>query len=592
MKNKYYITLVAGSRVNGMPKFGSKTEESQHELHLLQLQKELNRPIKYHSSLGTIEVELTDEEYLSYSDDHRVYDISINEMPLLCSTKFVDYDITQNNQWHLKQVSNNLFAKTIVLCGFKLELQEYIHGVPGVESVSINHGIVITNEQNKLVHNSQVYSLDVLNPPTEVLHIFSTNGVVTGYDVTNYVCYDYISDSFIVIDNPQSSHIPLYTVKIKHYYDAVTLWWTGIQAGVLGFYDLNPIIGLDEIYRCTLEGQGVDIIIGDAHINYDLEEFAGRIELGYNPYDSLFNQAYLSFDDDGHPSHGTISASIAMGATCGIARKAKCIGVTLFDFSEGENLDHSTVNASDQIMSGLNWIVSYIYEKKHTSVGKPYPIIVCLNLEYTGYNTAVDDAIASMITEGALVIIPAGNGDRFHAHSPYRPEALLVAASDYGVTASNFTDYGGHVDLYAPGSDIVCLMNNGTLVRKDGTSLAASIVAGLGSIFLSMYPDATPAELKRVLLGSAGNYVTFNKDATVSKFVQHPFYGYIDRSTIETSKLAQDLIYTAIPYYIGYDGEYDFGSKQELTLNNIASAVVSAGKSESTELATSFRLVP
>jgi subtilisin family serine protease len=77
------------------------------------------------------------------------------------------------------------------------------------------------------------------------------------------------------------------------------------------------------------------------------------------------------------------------------------------------------------------------------------------------------------------------------------PDAITVAASDRLDGRDSFSNWGGCVDLFAPGVGIMSASNAGDSLytTMSGTSMASPHVAGIAAVFLSRYPNATTAEV-------------------------------------------------------------------------------------------------
>lgn len=148
-----------------------------------------------------------------------------------------------------------------------------------------------------------------------------------------------------------------------------------------------------------------------------------------------------------------------------------------------------------------------------------------LNLSFgKGYSpekAAVDDAVRYAESRGALVVHASGNDGENADEKPSFPTPAYVgvgrAANWIEVGASSwrggdslaapFSNYGrGHVDVFAPGVDILSTNSTGGVVRESGTSMAAPVVSGLAALIMAYHPALTAAQVKRIILESAIPY--------------------------------------------------------------------------------------
>jgi subtilisin family serine protease len=83
------------------------------------------------------------------------------------------------------------------------------------------------------------------------------------------------------------------------------------------------------------------------------------------------------------------------------------------------------------------------------------------------------------------------------------PNVISVAASGKNDRLANFSNYGAQtVDLAAPGVSVLSTVPGGGYETKSGTSMATPHVAGVAGLIATLYPDATPEQIKTRLLSN------------------------------------------------------------------------------------------
>ena len=146
----------------------------------------------------------------------------------------------------------------------------------------------------------------------------------------------------------------------------------------------------------------------------------------------------------------------------------------------------------------------------------------------------VDEAVKFAENKDVLVVHGSGNGGLdVDAEESYPSDRYLdgsEAANWINVGASGmindetiaakFSNYGHkHVDLFAPGQNIISTDSSSTYSMNDGTSLSAPVVSGIASLILSYYPDLTTQQLIAILLESA---YKIDKKVIAPGFVDEP----------------------------------------------------------------------
>ena len=153
-----------------------------------------------------------------------------------------------------------------------------------------------------------------------------------------------------------------------------------------------------------------------------------------------------------------------------------------------------------------------------------------------GYSQLVSDAVDYANAHGALVIAAAGNENTTQPLYPGAYEGVIaVSATNWNDTLASFSNYGGWVDISAPGVSIVSTMptymvalTNATFMAPyypysnhysymSGTSMACPNAAGVAALIWSRYPDMTAEFVRQQLeltcddLGAPGFDIYFGQ---------------------------------------------------------------------------------
>jgi len=197
--------------------------------------------------------------------------------------------------------------------------------------------------------------------------------------------------------------------------------------------------------------------------------------------------------DAGNPYHGTHVAGIAAAATengRGIAGMAPDCKIMAVQSGEG-----------DIIYNGAQGI---IYASENGAD--------VINLSWGGYDSYAveEDAIASAIFMGKVVVAAAGNDNTDQAHYPSGYENVIgVASINPDNAKSSFSNYGFEIDVSAPGNSIYSTIVNEAgqpgYAYLDGTSMSAPLVSGIASLVLDANPGWSNAKVAIKLVNSCDN---------------------------------------------------------------------------------------
>ena len=253
----------------------------------------------------------------------------------------------------------------------------------------------------------------------------------------------------------------------------------------------SPTWGLDRVdqralplsgsFTYTPTGAGVTVYIIDTGLRFDHSEFGGRAHAGFD----AIADGRAGADCNGHGTHvgGTVG-----GATYGVAKGVKLVGVRVLDCEGSGTLSG--------VIAGLDWVTA--------NASKPAVANMSLG---GGISQALDDAVRRSIATGVAYAIAAGNENiDACAASPARvAEALTVGASTSSDARATYSNYGTCLDLFAPGSSVTSAWYTGATATGtiSGTSMAAPHVAGTAALYLEGNPTAAPGTVATAILSSA-----------------------------------------------------------------------------------------
>jgi subtilisin family serine protease len=243
---------------------------------------------------------------------------------------------------------------------------------------------------------------------------------------------------------------------------------------------------LDGSYVAPNAGAGVTVYIIDSGIRYDHADFGGRASFGAD---------FIGGDGSDCRGHGTHVAGTVGGAQYGVAKGVALVSVRVFGCTGSTPFE--------TIVAAVDWVTGNAVR----------PAVV--NMSLGGPASAIaDEAVANSIASGITYVLSAGNSNIDACNqSPARvPEAITVGATDAADTRASFSNWGGCVDLFAPGVSIQSAWYTSATATTSlsGTSMAAPHVTGAVAQILSDQPSLTPTAISDLLFRRSTKVVVQN----------------------------------------------------------------------------------
>ncbi|MBT4792596.1 MAG: S8 family serine peptidase [Halobacteriovoraceae bacterium] len=235
--------------------------------------------------------------------------------------------------------------------------------------------------------------------------------------------------------------------------------------------------------------------------NHDDNEYAGDCK-GWNFTGKKDNGSNRPDDFVGHGTH--ISGIIAgvRNNNYGISGVSNRIKILPIKVLSNTAEDSQTLGTSDRLIKAILYAVQMKADVINLSLGWP------LSFDKKHLIEAVQEAVKN----GVTVVAAAGNNDHSEPIMPCGYEGVIcVGSSDPDKSVSDFSNFGAHVDVLAPGNNILSTYptantplffdTNGFEI-KSGTSQSTPYVSALVASIKGIYAGISEQEVRARVLGS------------------------------------------------------------------------------------------
>jgi hypothetical protein len=106
--------------------------------------------------------------------------------------------------------------------------------------------------------------------------------------------------------------------------------------------------------------------------------------------------------------------------------------------------------------------------------------------------------------KGIVLVASSGNDEGRMENFPANCTHVLgIAATNSNDSHASYSNYGNHVSVAAPGSNIYSTWMGGGYRYENGTSMAAPYAAGLAALLRARFPSYTPDQIASAILDNA-----------------------------------------------------------------------------------------
>ncbi|WP_182607835.1 type VII secretion-associated serine protease mycosin, partial [Streptomyces alkaliphilus] len=253
----------------------------------------------------------------------------------------------------------------------------------------------------------------------------------------------------------------------------------------------------------TTRGAGVTVAVLDTGVDDSHPDLYGAVLEGAD----LVGEGARPGDPE-WARHGTAMAAIIAGRGHGPDRGSGVIGVApeamvlpvrvLLEEEDPARAEHRRRDGST-VAEGIRWAVDNGADVINLSLGDDSP---------TAHPDPEEDAaIRHALARGVVVVASAGNGGEDGDPVSYPagyPGVIAVTAADRTGARAPFSTRRWYATVGAPGKDVVIASPGGRYLHGWGTSAAAAFVSGAVALVRAAHPELGPAEIRRLLVETAG----------------------------------------------------------------------------------------
>jgi subtilisin family serine protease len=256
----------------------------------------------------------------------------------------------------------------------------------------------------------------------------------------------------------------------------------------------------DRAWDVTRGNSSIIIAVCDNGVEYNHPDLTARFTPGERGYDFAANDNDPKPDNIQLPEafHGTHVSGICAATINNGIGVAGWAGVRLLAVKV---LNDSGSGSMSNLASGIRWAADHGAHVINMSLGSD------------DNSTPVAEAASYAAARNVLLVAAAGNQGLNRVQYPARlPEVVCVGATDRSGRLAEYSNYGAHQDVVAPGSEVRSCWTGGGYGVASGTSMASPQVAGVAALVRSVSPGISATRTRAILGASAIDMGTPGQD--------------------------------------------------------------------------------
>ncbi len=289
----------------------------------------------------------------------------------------------------------------------------------------------------------------------------------------------------------------------------------------------NNMLNVHNVHNLGISGKGIKIGFIDSGFKYKEHEAFKNSNI-IAEYDFIQNDSITEnqmFDIWNQHNHGTNVMSVVAGfkqnTFVGIAPSSSIY------LAKTESLEFERHIEEDRFAAATEWLESKGVDIINSSLG--YDNFDSLEVSYDksqidGNSTIVAKYVNIATQKGVLFVISNGNKGPlpYTISSPADADSCIAvgAVLPNGITVAEFSSRGPTYkeiikpDLSAMGVSVslASTFSDTAYIAGNGTSFASPLITGVAALYLSVFPESTPYQIKQALYNSASNNINPNND--------------------------------------------------------------------------------